>query len=36
MAKYILELANGPVTSDADEILFGNGTTVIPDILANS
>ena len=36
MAKYILELANGPVTSDADEILFGNGRTVIPDILANS
>ncbi|MCD5380461.1 Glu/Leu/Phe/Val dehydrogenase [Candidatus Gracilibacteria bacterium] len=35
-AKYILELANGPVTSEADEILFENGTTVIPDILANA
>ena len=35
-AKYILELANWPVTSDADEILFNNGITVIPDILANA
>ncbi len=35
-AKYILELANWPVTSQADEILFENGTTVIPDILANA
>ncbi len=36
MAKYILELANWPVTSDADEILFGNAVKVIPDILANA
>ena len=35
-AKYILELANWPVTSEADEILFENGITVIPDILANA
>ena len=35
-AKYILELANGPVTSDADEILFKNKVNVIPDVLANS
>lgn len=35
-AKYILELANGPVSVEADSILFKNGVTVIPDILANS
>lgn len=35
-AKLILELANGPTTPDADDILFQNGVTVIPDILANS
>lgn len=35
-AKYIMELANGPVTSDADEILFDKGVSVIPDILANA
>jgi glutamate dehydrogenase/leucine dehydrogenase len=35
-AKVILELANGPITPEADEILFKNGITVIPDILANS
>ena len=32
----ILELANGPVTPDADEILFARGITSIPDILANA
>jgi glutamate dehydrogenase (NADP+) len=35
-AKYILELANGPVTDDADTILDKNKIVVIPDILANS
>jgi glutamate dehydrogenase/leucine dehydrogenase len=35
-AKAILELANGPVTPEADEILFKKGITVVPDILANS
>ncbi len=35
-AKVILELANGPVTPEADEILFKNNKSVIPDILANS
>lgn len=35
-AKIILEMANGPTTSDADEILHKKGVTVIPDILANS
>ncbi|MBU0536716.1 MAG: Glu/Leu/Phe/Val dehydrogenase [Nanoarchaeota archaeon] len=35
-AKIILELANGPVTPEADEILFKNDIFVIPDILANA
>lgn len=35
-AKAILELANGPITPLADEILFKKGIPVIPDILANS
>jgi len=35
-AQVILELANGPVTPEADEILYKNGVHVVPDILANS
>ena len=35
-AKVILELANGPTTPEADDILFGCGIPVIPDILANA
>lgn len=35
-ARMILELANGPVTPEADEILKGMGVPVIPDILANA
>jgi len=35
-AKIILELANGPITSDADIVLSDSGVTVIPDILANA
>ncbi|HAG27236.1 TPA: glutamate dehydrogenase [Patescibacteria group bacterium] len=35
-AKFILEMANGPTTPEADEIFAKNGVTVVPDILANS
>ncbi len=35
-AKIILEMANGPITEEADEILSKKGAIVIPDILANS
>ena len=35
-ATAILELANGPVTPEADEVLFQKGIQVIPDVLANS
>ena len=35
-AKFILELANGPITSEADEILYKKNIPVVPDILANS
>jgi glutamate dehydrogenase/leucine dehydrogenase len=34
--KLIVELANGPTTPEADDILFNKGITVIPDILANA
>ncbi len=35
-ARIIAEGANGPTTTDADEILESNGVLVIPDILANA
>lgn len=35
-AKTILELANGPITPEADKILEENNIMVIPDILANA
>ena len=35
-AKVIVEGANGPTTSKADEILAEKGVKVIPDILANA
>ncbi|GIW94195.1 MAG: glutamate dehydrogenase [Pirellulaceae bacterium] len=35
-APVIVEVANGPTTSDADEILSRSGKLVVPDILANS
>lgn len=35
-AKVIVELANGPTTPEADEILDKNKILLVPDILANS
>lgn len=35
-AKVIGELANGPTTPEADEILYKNGKFVIPDFLCNA
>ena len=35
-AKLIVEGANGPVTTEAEEILTENGVHLIPDILANA
>ena len=34
--KYIFEVANGPVTADADPILEENGISLFPDILVNA
>lgn len=34
--KIIIELANGPVTPEADKILDKKGIDVVPDILANA
>ncbi len=35
-ARVVLELANGPVTAEADKILSERGVIVLPDILANA
>jgi len=35
-AKFIFEVANGPITSSADHILNGKGIHVFPDILVNA
>lgn len=35
-AKVVLELANGPITPEADEILKARNVVVLPDILANA
>ena len=35
-ARFIFEVANGPITSAADEILDRKGTRVFPDILVNA
>ncbi|WP_204141960.1 Glu/Leu/Phe/Val dehydrogenase [Halomicronema sp. CCY15110] len=35
-AKYIFEVANGPITSEGDRILEDKGVYVFPDILVNA
>jgi len=35
-AKIILEMANAPIALEAEETLLKNGTTIVPDILANA
>jgi len=35
-AKIVAELANGPTTPEADDILHANGVHVIPDFLCNA
>jgi len=35
-ARIVAELANGPTTPEADDILFANGVQVIPDFLCNA
>lgn len=34
-AKVVIEVANGPTTFAADEILLSKGIHIVPDILAN-
>jgi glutamate dehydrogenase (NADP+) len=35
-ARVVLEVANGPVTADADDVLTEAGIQIVPDILANA
>ena len=35
-ARIVAELANGPTTPEADDIMYQNGVHVIPDILCNA
>jgi glutamate dehydrogenase/leucine dehydrogenase len=35
-ARLIVEGANGPVTTEADEILAAKNVTIVPDVVANS
>jgi glutamate dehydrogenase (NAD(P)+) len=35
-AKFIVELANGPTTPEADAALYAKGAYVIPDFLCNA
>jgi glutamate dehydrogenase/leucine dehydrogenase len=35
-ARAVIEMANGPVTPEADEVLAGKGIVFVPDILANA
>lgn len=35
-ARLIVEVANGPVTYEADPILRGRDVTVLPDVFVNA
>ncbi len=35
-AKWIVEVANGPISHEADKVLHSQGTVIIPDVLANA
>ncbi len=35
-AKYIIEMANGPTTPEADEVLKEKGVILVPDVLSNA
>ncbi|MAF13594.1 MAG: glutamate dehydrogenase [Parcubacteria group bacterium] len=35
-ARFIIELANGPITPEADQLLNDRGMLIIPDVLANA
>jgi glutamate dehydrogenase/leucine dehydrogenase len=35
-AKYVVELANGPITTDAYEYLNNKSVTILPDVIANA
>lgn len=35
-ARVIVEVANGPITSDAEQILDDKGVVILPDVLANA
>jgi glutamate dehydrogenase/leucine dehydrogenase len=35
-ARLIVEVANGPVTPEAEKILFEKGVMIVPDVLANA
>ncbi len=35
-AKMVVELANGPISPEADHALFEDGVVVVPDVLANA
>lgn len=35
-AKYIIEMANGPITAEAEKILSKKKVLIVPDVLANS
>lgn len=35
-ARYVIELANGPVTPEADAVLTERGVMIVPDVLANA